>query len=228
MRNKQTSALPDLWSRLGRLLLSWTTAVTAAGMLLYGMFVLLSAIFGDSGVAAALLISAAAAGGFAGSIQRRLLQSYWTVPVGWIGWTMAGWAVGLGLAVGLSVLLRPAVAALPDSYRLTVFLIAAGTAGAVSAFGTWRYLRRITFRHPWWLLANGVGWLMAWIVVLAFGLFLGGGEPLPASSDRLRDAVVLGAAAGFVIGFEQAVAVVGLLAQTAWERARGARPDQVQ
>jgi len=222
--------MPDLWARLGRLLLTWTLAATAAGGALYAIVVLLMPVFPENGVlglAVLLPLSAAAAGAAVGFVQLRLLRPYWQVSPGWIWATVIGWPAGLGLAVGLSLLLRPLVADFPDSYRLTVYLAASGSAGAVSALGTWRYLRQITFRHSWWLLANGVVWFMAWIVVLAFGLFLGAGEPLPSTPDRLRDALILGASAGFVIGFEQAVAVVGLLAQSAWEKSRRHR-DQVQ
>ena len=75
-------------------------------------------------------------------------------------------------------------------------------------------------RHQWWLLANAVGWLMAWLGLLAVGLFLGSGDPLPSSLDRVGQAAILGGVAGFMIGLEQGVALVGLLAQRVWEERR--------
>lgn len=199
----------ELWRGLGRQFMAWTLANVLGGMVGYALLIL--GLTGESPAAVflALPAAAAAAGLLVGWIEQRLLRPRWPAD-GWMFATALGWLVGVPLAVGATALLREALRGWPDSYRLGMFLLAAGLAGALASFGQWRLLRRQSDQHPWWLLAGGVGWLMAWLVVLAVGLFVGGGEPLPTTMDRLDQALLLGGLAGFIVGFEQAVALVGI------------------
>jgi hypothetical protein len=209
----------ELWRRLGRLLLRWTLVSTLAGALAYGVFLGLAVILpglGPASLSIRLAIAGGAGGLAAGFLQRGSGKMDWRTPRTWAWATAAGWAVGLPAAAGFSVWIRPLVVDLPDGFRLGFILTGVGLIGAAAAFWQWLLLKKSLEGALWWLLANGIGWLMAWILVLAIGLFLGAGEPLPVVADRLGHGLILGACAGFVIGLEQGIALVGLIAQEAW------------
>lgn len=216
--------MADTWRRLGRLLLSWTLATTLGGVVAYALVVALAAPIEGiwvSPLALSLPAAGLLSGLFTGLFQRRILDPFWATSPRWVVATAVGWGLGVPIVVVLSALLKPLLAGLPGPYRLSFYLIAAGATGALSSIGQWKLLKEVTAGHLWWLLANGVGWLMAWLVLLAVGLFVGGGESLPAALDRILEAGLLGALAGFTLGFEQAVAITGLFAQQAWEKRTG-------
>ena len=213
--------MAGIWSRLGRLLLSWSVLMMLTGAATYGLaLVIVSGLpqAADVTLLTVLFFSAAFPAVIAGAIQRLYLKPYWSIPATWMIATGLGWGVGLPLIVFLSASLRGPVADWSIASRLGIFLAAAAFSGLVASFGQWRLLRSVTDRHYWWLLANAVGWLMAWILVLAAGYFIGGGEDLPISLDRAGQALLLGGIAGLVIGFEQGIAIVGLFSQLAWEK----------
>lgn len=212
-----------LWARLGRMLVSWTLLMTLAGAAVYGLALAPAAFVEEisfAGLMVSLSLASMLVGLLAGYVQRIYLRPYWHFSSGWAWASMTGWGIGIPLVVILSATLRELISGWPDGARLLVFLVSAALCGVLSSLGQWVWLRRVSKRHPWWLFANAVGWLMAWILVLAFGLFIGGGERLPATPDRAVDAMILGGLAGSVIGFEQGIAVMGLFAQQAWERTR--------
>ncbi len=197
--------------------------MTITGAAAYGLALLPSAFFNPNPFYLMIVSLAVASGltaGIAGIVQRTYLRPYWEFSSTWAWASGLGWGFGVPLAVVLSAVLREPLSGMSDATRLMVFLIAAAGAGMLSSLGQWIALRQVTHRNLWWLFANGVGWLMAWILVLAVGLFIGGGEPLPTTLDRAGDALILGGLAGFVIGFEQGIAIVGLFAQSAWEKMR--------
>jgi hypothetical protein len=171
-------------------------------------------------LAVRLAISGGIAGTVAGVLQRRVGRPDWIAPAGWLPAAGAGWAIGLPAAAGMTEWLRPLTSDLPDGFRLGFLLTAVGLVGAAASAWQWFLLKDRLAGALWWLLANGIGWLMAWILVLAVGLFLGSGEPLPVEMDRLGHGLILGACAGFVIGLEQGIAMVGLIAQGAWTRGK--------
>jgi len=214
----------NLWRGLGRLLLHWTLQFTAAGAVIYFLAVLAGQFFGPVAllaVSVALPLAAVVVGLVLGGAQRRRLAPYLSVGLGWTWATAIGLGLGLIFVTTVSLALRDVVQEWTNGYKLTAFLLGAGLSGALSALGQWLILRKSLEKHHWWMLASGVGWLMAWLGFLAVGLFLGGGEPLPVSLDRWLDILILGAVAGFFIGFEQGVAFVGLLAQRVWEKRKG-------
>lgn len=213
----------DLWRRLGRMLVGWTVIGTLGGALAYGIFLYLYPLLPEldlAGLGIRLAVAGGASGLALGLVQDRLGAAGRPFPGSWPAATAVGWALGLPAVVGISAWLRPLIVDLPDGFRLGFSLTVAGLAGAAAAAWQWSLLRKTLDGALWWLLANGVGWLMAWILVLAIGLFLGAGEPLPVEMNRFRDGLILGACAGFVIGLEQGVALVGLIAQEAWASGR--------
>ncbi len=222
MENSSTDTL-ILWRRLGQLLLRWTIVFTIAGALIYSLGLILGSVFsrGSPGMAVFWIpVLAGSLGIPLGQVQRRLLNPFLPVESAWAWQTAGGLALGLLAVMGLSVGIRGWVEGWTDGYRLTAFLTGAGISGVLAGLGQWIVLRKVVQTHQWWLLANAVGWLMAWLALLAVGLFLGRGEPLPATLERAGHAAILGAVAGFMIGFEQGVALVGLLAQRVWEDRR--------
>jgi hypothetical protein len=210
----------DLWRALGRLLLTWTVLTTLGGAMAYGVFMLLEPLLPGQDLAG-FGIRLAAAGGVGGLVlglvQRLLETGVFPLPGAWAAAAAVGWAAGLPAAVGVTEWLSPLTTDLPDGYRLGIALTAVGLVGAAASAWQWVLLKRRLEGALWWLLANGIGWLMAWILVLAIGLFLGSGEPLPVGTDRMFHGLILGACAGFVIGLEQGIALVGLIAQAAWK-----------
>jgi len=211
--------MTELWSALGRMLVAWTVMTTLGGSFAYGIFLWMEPLLPGSDLIA-LGIRLATAGGAAGLalglVQERFGAGGVTLSRFWPAATAAGWAFGLPAVVGFSVWIRPLIADLPDGFRLAFALTGAGVAGAAAAAWQWTLLKTRLKGALWWPLANGVGWLMGWILVLAIGLFLGAGEPLPVEMNRFGDGLILGACAGFVIGLEQGIALVGLIAQEAW------------
>jgi hypothetical protein len=211
----------DLWQRLGRLLVAWTVLATLGGALAYGVFLYLEPLIPGldiTGVGIRLAAAGLTAGLILGLVQGRIDLAGVQLPGAWPAATAAGWAAGLPAVAGFSAWIRPLIIDLPDGYRLGFSLTGAGLIGAAAALWQWRLIKTKLKGAQWWLLANGVGWLMGWIMVLAIGLFLGAGEPLPVESSRFVHGLILGACGGFVIGLEQGVALVGLIAQEVWER----------
>jgi hypothetical protein len=222
----QNPNLAELWRRLGRLLLYWTLASGAAGAGAYAAAVLLNTSIGLGSYffVATLLPCLFVISLALGFVQNRMLSGLLELANGW-AWR-GGWGMLAGTVIifGVSAVTREAVRGWMDWYRLTFFLIGAGLAGVAAAWGQWRLLVPRLPKHQWWLLANAIGWLMAWLGVLGIGLLLGAGQPLPATADRVNHALILGGVAGTVIGFEQAVALFGLLAQQAWEQRKRSQP----
>ncbi|HUF37862.1 MAG TPA: hypothetical protein VMN57_05015 [Anaerolineales bacterium] len=211
--------MAELGRALGRILVAWTLVTTLSGALVYGIFLYLEPLLPGidlPGVGIRLAVAGGAGGLVLGLVQRRISADLLELSGAWPAASALGWAFGLPAVVGFSVWIRPLVVDLPDGFRLGFILAGTGLAGAAAAGWQWVLLRTRLEGAPWWLLANGVGWLMAWILVLAIGLFLGSGEPLPVETNRFADGLVLGACAGFMIGFEQGIALVGLIAQAAW------------
>ncbi len=226
-KSSSQSPVAASYQNLGRLLISWTVLFMAGGAAGYGGSALLASLFAGSRlpfVGLVLPLGVLTVGVALGAVQRKLLASQVNVTARWPWMTGMGMAVGLLLLVAINTGTAAFVADWSEMSRLTVFLGGAGLAGALASLGQWLILRPILPKHQWWLMANGVGWLMAWIGVLATGLALGGGEPLPATAARWGDALILGAVAGFIIGFEQGVALVGLLAQRVWEARNATQP----
>lgn len=213
----------DLWRSLTRLIFSWTLLTAVGGGLAYGL-ILNIASFLPEGLEPYYFIvvpgSALFGGLIAGSGQWFLMRTHLPISRWWIGATGLGWLLGIPFVIWISSLISLMMEEAADSLRLGGFLLGALAAGVIAAVGQWLLLRQHFQRHIWWLVGSGVGWLMAWILVLAVGLFLGGGEPLPTTLNRLPDGMTLGALAGFTVGFEQGIALIGLIAQTAWEKNR--------
>lgn len=213
--------MAELWQRLGRLLVGWTVISTLSGALAFGLFLYLDVLLpgGSPGeIVIRLAVAGLAAGGVLGWAQARMGSAFGRSSNGWTAATAASWSLAIPAVVGFSTWIRPLVADLPDGFRLGFSLIGVGAIGALASAWQFSLLRSTLEGALWWPLANAVGWLMAWILVLAVGLFLGGGEPLPVDLSRFWHGLVLGACAGFVIGLEQGVALVGLIAQEAWNQ----------
>ncbi|GEM_PF-4867386 len=208
------------WRELGRLLVKWTALSTAAGGVLYSLAVTISELAGDSPAALVWLgfpLAGGMVGVLAGKGQSQLLKPFVPLPEAWVLATAAGWALGVPALVVCTGLLSAATKTWIGLYRLMAFLIAAGGVGAFSGLWQWLLLRARIDRSLWWLLANGVGWLLAWLGVLASWWVIGQGDALPVTSTDFAAVFVLGALAGWMLGVEQGIALVGLIAQRAWE-----------
>jgi len=177
-----------------------------------------------SGFWIGLPVGGALAGLVAGFWQERVLRSHIQVTKRWIGATALGWALGFSAVVGGSSWFLSYAKDMQPWYALTIYLLGAGIGGAVSGVGQWVLLRRRIERSIWWFMACAVGSLSAWLVVLAAWYLLGQGADLPGTVADLPVMVVLGALAGWMIGMEQGVALVGLIAQAEWEKQRSGRP----
>ncbi|NUM43863.1 MAG: hypothetical protein HUU38_04085, partial [Anaerolineales bacterium] len=57
--------------------------------------------------------------------------------------------------------------------------------------------------------------------------FIGQGADLPGTLAQLPAMMVLGGLAGWMMGMEQGVALVGLIAQEEWERERRSGPPMI-
>jgi hypothetical protein len=213
----------SIWKRLGRLWIYWTVVCTISGSIVYLVFVLLRGmVFRDLPASGGLaVILAGALGGIlAGLMQSRILRLFVPIPPSWVWVTAGGWALGILLVVLFTRWFRELARDLPQPYALTAFLVGAGISGTLSGIGQWVLLRDKINKALWWLLASGVGWLVAWIGVAGLWLVLGGGAPFPVEPGEFGLAAILGGVAGWLVGVEQGIALVGLIAQEAWETRR--------
>ena len=211
-----------VWSGFGRLWLNWTAITTLAGGIVYGLSIILSALIGFPIVIAAVF--AAAVGGLAaGLFQQRLLNPYIRVRPVWQWATMVGWIVGIPLAALSTLLIRSLSDSLGDGFRLTLCLLGAAAPGVIASIGQWRALRLRMLHANWWLLANGVGWAMVWLAVLGVTWFVRP-DGLPTSLDDLVLASLLGTLAGWTLGLEQGIALIGMFTQAIWD----AEEDRVE
>lgn len=211
---------PSIWKRLGRLWIYWTVVCTVGGCVAYLVFVFLSGMVFKflpfSGVLA-ILLGGTVGGIVAGLLQSRLLRGFVPISPSWMWVTAAGWSLGIPLVVLFTGWFRGFARELSQPYALTGFLVGAGISGTLAGMGQWVLLRDKIRKASWWLLASGVGWLVAWIGVAGLWLILGGGTPFPVEPSKLGLAVMLGGVAGWLVGVEQGIALVGLIAQEAWE-----------
>ncbi len=208
--------MKSIWAGMGRLLLFWTVASTLSGAIMYPLSLVIADLL-NLHIIAAVMLGSLVGGLIAGLPQSGLLKPYLRLQRDWVLMTVIGWAIALPLLIAITLLIRGWVVDLSDGYALTLYLLGAGTAGAVAGLGQWSLLRRVFERASWWLLASGVGWFMAWLAVLGFAWLLGQ-EQLPVSSSGADVALGLGALAGWLVGLEQGIALIGLVAQSAWER----------
>jgi len=215
----------ESWKSLSKLWIRWTVVTTFAGALAYPA-VVGAAVLGSgwsSGFWLGIPIGGAVAGFVAGFLQERVLRTHLLVTKQWIVMTVLGWAIGLSVVVGISNWFRLYAKEMDPWYALTVYLIGAGIAGALSGVGQWILLRKRIEKSVWWFMACAVGSLSAWLIVLAAWYLLGQGEDLPTTLADLPVMLVLGALAGWMVGMEQGVALVGLIAQEDWEKRQGSR-----
>ena len=213
----------ESWKPLGKLWSQWTVATTLTGALVYPLVVGAAALGGGwpAGYWFALPVAGLVAGSVAGWWQERILRPHLQVTKRWILATGLGWALGIWIVVGFSSWFLPFAKEMQAWYALTVYLAGAGLGGALSGLGQWGLLRMKIEKSVWWFMACGVGSLTAWLVVLAAWYFLGKGEDFPATAVNLPVQFVLSALAGWMMGMEQGVALVGLIAQEEWEKRRG-------
>ena len=212
----------ELWKPLGKLWTQWTLATTVAGALVYPLVVWLALLVGGwpDGYWLALPVGGAMIGLGAGVWQERVLRPHLAVTWRWMGVTALGWAVGVSLVVGGTGWFLTYAKEMPQWYALTVYLGGAGVGGAVSGLGQWELLRSRIEKSLWWFMACAVGGLLAWLVIAGMWYFIGRGADLPGTLAQFPAMIVLGGLAGWMMGMEQGVALVGLIAQEHWERER--------
>lgn len=211
--------LAESWKLLSRLWVRWTLVTTLAGALVYPLAAGVAALGGGwpTGFWFGLPVAGAVGGLAAGFWQELALRSHLAVTRRWIGATALGWAVGLPAAVGASAWFFAYAQEMQPWYALTVYLIGAGLAGALSGVWQWMLLRTRIEKSVWWFMACAVGSLSAWLVVLAAWYLLGQGADMPTGLADLPAMVILGGLGGWMVGMEQGVALVGLIAQAEWE-----------
>jgi len=215
----------ESWKSLSKLWIRWTVVTTISGALAYPVVVCIG-VLGKGwpfGFWLGIPVGGAVAGLTAGFFQERVLRTHLIVTKQWIVMTVLGWAVGLTLVVGISNWFRAYAKGMHPWYALTIYLIGAGVAGALSGVGQWVLLRSRIEKSVWWFMACAVGSLSAWLIVLAAWYLLGQSAILPTTLAELPVMLVLGALAGWMVGMEQGVALVGLIAQEDWEKRRGSR-----
>lgn len=212
----------EAWKPLGKLWVNWTAATTVIGMLAYPLVVGLASLMGGwpGGYWIGVPLGGALAGLVAGFWQERLLRPHLAVTGRWMGVTALGWAAGFSLVVGMSGWFLTYAKEMLDWYALTIYLTGAGVGGAVSGIGQWFLLRSRIEKSVWWFMACAVGSLLAWLVIAGAWYFLGQGADLPGNLAQFPAMMVLGGLAGWMMGMEQGVALVGLIAQERWERER--------
>ncbi|HNB51390.1 MAG TPA: hypothetical protein PK530_05585 [Anaerolineales bacterium] len=220
----------ETWKPLGRLWLHWTVATTVVGMLAYPLIVAISTLVGGwpVGYWIGVPVGAGVAGLLVGFWQERVLRPQLNVTSQWIGLTALGWIVGFSIVVGSSAWFLIYAKEMQSWYALTIYLILAGIGGAMSGFGQWGLLQRRIEKAVWWFMACAVGSLLAWLVISGVWYFIGQGADLPGSLAQFPAMMVLGGLAGWMMGMEQGVALVGLIAQEQWERERRAGPPMIE
>ncbi|MCB9135426.1 MAG: hypothetical protein H6636_08365 [Anaerolineales bacterium] len=220
----------DNWKHLGKLWIYWTAATTVMGALAYPLIVGLASLLG--GWPIGYWVSVPVGGGLVGLgigyWQKRMLRAHVQVPRTWVGMTGVGWGVGFGLVVGGSVWFLGYAKTMQAWYALTIYLITAGFGGALSGMGQFGLLKRRFEKAVWWLMACAVGSLLAWLVIVGMWYFLGQGADFPSQLSQFPAMLVLGGLAGWMMGMEQGVALVGLIAQEQWERERRSEPPMIE
>jgi MFS family permease len=213
------------WKPLGKLWSYWTVSTTISGGLAYPLVVGIAALGGGwpYGFWIGLPVGGVLAGLVAGFWQERVLRPHLQVTKQWIGATALGWAVGLSWVVGISGWFLSYAKEMQPWYALTVYLIGAGVGGVILGTGQWFLLRSRIEKSIWWFMACAVGSLLAWLVISATWYFLGQGADLPGTVADLPAMIVLGGLAGWMMGMEQGVALVGLIAQAEWEKGEKGR-----
>ncbi|MFQ5616571.1 MAG: hypothetical protein ACE5GO_08945 [Anaerolineales bacterium] len=216
--------LAKTWQQLGKFLIQWTAITTGGGAIAYLLAVVIGSAIGGNltGLFWVGIPAGGVAGGIVvGSFQRRILHPLIPVTNQWVWVTAMGWAVCIPFLIGLSGWISALTRAMQGWYALTLFLIGAGISGALSGSGQWYLLRPKIDKALWWLLACGIGWLLAWLSVLGLWWLLGQGRKgLPFTLEEIVPVIALGAIAGWMVGIEQGVALVGLIAQAEWEARR--------
>ncbi|GAB4579515.1 MAG: hypothetical protein Fur0022_22530 [Anaerolineales bacterium] len=212
----------ESWKPLGKLWLHWTIATMMAGMLAYPVIVGLSTLGGGwpGGYWVGVPVGGAVIGLLVGFWQTRILRPQLDVTSRWIAMTAVGWAVGFSMVVGMTSWFLAYAKDMQPWYALTIYLSGAGIGGAVSGVGQWQLLRSRIEKSVWWFMACAVGSLLAWLVISGAWYFMGQGADLPSSLAQWPAMLVLGGLAGWMMGMEQGVALVGLIAQEQWERER--------
>lgn len=219
----------ESWKTLGKLWINWTTATTVVGALAYPLVVGVALLVGGwpGGYWLGVPVGGAVAGVVVGFWQERMLRAHLAVSTRWVGATAWGWSVGFSLGVGVTAWFLTFAKEMQPWYALTVYLIAAGIGGAMSGIGQWGLLRKKIARAVWWFMACAVGGLLAWLVIAGVWYFIGQGADLPGTLAQLPAMMVLGGLAGWMMGMEQGVALVGLIAQEEWERERRSGPPMI-
>lgn len=216
----------ETWKPLGKLWINWTVATTVMGALAYPLIVGLASLMGGwpTGYWVGVPVGGALVGLGIGFWQWWILRVFIPVPRVWMGMTAVGWGVGFAFVAGGSVWFLTYAKMLQPWYALTIYLIAAGAGGAFSGMGQYGVLKGRLEKAVWWLMACAVGSLLAWLVMVGMWFFLGQGADFPNTLTQFPAMLLLGGLAGWMMGMEQGVALVGLLAQEAWERERKSSP----
>lgn len=220
----------EMWKPLGKLWINWTMATTVMGALAYPLIVGLASLMGGwpMGYWVGVPVGGAFVGLGIGFWQERMLRAQLRVSRRWIGVTAVGWGVGFAFVVGGSAWFLTYAKMIQDWYALTIYLVAAGVGGALSGTGQYGLLKDRIEKAVWWLMACAVGSLLAWLVVAGMWYFLGQGADFPSTLTQLPAMLLLGGMAGWMMGMEQGVALVGLIAQEQWEKERRSGPPMME